>query len=31
MEGAELTGALIVIFVIGAGFGYYAGKIFFGI
>lgn len=31
METTDLVGALIFIFVIGAGFGYYAGKIYFGL
>lgn len=31
MHGSDIVGATIGIFLIGAGFGYYAAKLFFGI
>ncbi len=31
MDTADLVGALIFIFAIGAGFGYYVGRLYFGI
>lgn len=31
MDTPDLIGAVIFIFAIGAGFGYYATRIFFGI
>jgi hypothetical protein len=31
MHGSDIVGATIGIFLIGAGFGYYVAKLFFGI
>jgi hypothetical protein len=31
MESTDIVGSAIVIFVIGAGLGYYLTKVFFGI
>jgi hypothetical protein len=31
MDTTDLSGGAILIFAIGAGFGYYAARIFFGV